>query len=138
MKQGLNVHLYPSDFLHESRIEKIAEVLSSLSIFHAIWLVGIREPHLDPEEAFSEHVRLFRIGRPTMRKSLIAKLTAFIRYYAGTFTLVRGVTTVSPLARGPGWLTWGCSVMVTVRLPCATATRWVDALAPTSTMWAWP
>ena len=39
-----------------------------------------------------------------------------------TFTLVRGTTVVVPSDRGAGWLTSGRSEMVTVRLPCATAT----------------
>ena len=39
-----------------------------------------------------------------------------------TFTLVRGTTTVWPFESGAGWLTCGCSVIVTVRLPCAIAT----------------
>src|SRR6195256_2160791 len=36
--------------------------------------------------------------------------------------LVRGVTTVRPRDSGLGWLTCGLSEIVTVRLPCATAT----------------
>ncbi len=39
-----------------------------------------------------------------------------------TLTPVRGVTTVRPRDSGLGWLTCGLSVIVTVRLPCATAT----------------
>src|SRR5580693_1191760 len=39
-----------------------------------------------------------------------------------TATLVRGVTTVRPRDCGLGWLTCGLSEIVTVRLPCATAT----------------
>src|ERR1700712_5926354 len=39
-----------------------------------------------------------------------------------TPTEVRGVTTVRPRASGLGWLTCGLSEIVTVRLPCATAT----------------
>src|ERR1700722_15608644 len=39
-----------------------------------------------------------------------------------TPTRVRGVTTVWPPANGCAWLTCGVSEMVTVRLPCATAT----------------
>src|SRR6202048_1264135 len=38
-----------------------------------------------------------------------------------TLTLVRGVTTVRPRDIGLGWLTCGLSEIVTVRLPCATA-----------------
>src|SRR5205085_12609678 len=39
-----------------------------------------------------------------------------------TATLLRGVTTVRPRDSGLGWLTCGASEIVTVRLPCATAT----------------
>src|SRR5882757_4418499 len=39
-----------------------------------------------------------------------------------TWTLLRGVTTVRPRDSGLGWLTCGLSEIVTVRLPCATAT----------------
>src|SRR4051794_11485185 len=39
-----------------------------------------------------------------------------------TLTPVRGVTTVRPRDSGLGWLTCGLSEIVTVRLPCATAT----------------
>src|SRR6185503_10547360 len=39
-----------------------------------------------------------------------------------TPTLVRGTTVVRPRASGFGWLTCADSEMVTVRLPCATAT----------------
>ena len=35
---------------------------------------------------------------------------------------VRGTVVVLPRENGAGWLTCGVSVMVTVRLPCATAT----------------
>src|SRR5215475_8828196 len=39
-----------------------------------------------------------------------------------TPTRVRGTTRVCPRASGGGWLTCGVSLIVTVRLPCATAT----------------
>src|SRR5271163_3969141 len=39
-----------------------------------------------------------------------------------TATEDRGTTTVRPRENGPGWLTCGASEIVTVRLPCATAT----------------
>lgn len=37
---GINIHLYPSDFKHESRIEKITNTIDSLGIFDEIKLVG--------------------------------------------------------------------------------------------------
>lgn len=89
MDKGINIHLYPSNFLHESRIEKIADVLGKLALFRAIWLIGVREPDLPAEESFSEIVTLFRLGRPTMRTSLTAKLSAFVRYYIDTLRLLR-------------------------------------------------
>ncbi|MNJ66634.1 hypothetical protein D3C77_627250 [compost metagenome] len=44
-------------------------------------------------------------------------------------TRERGTTAVWPLENGPGWLTIGSSVMVTVRLP------WVTAAGDTLTFW---
>src|SRR5712692_7284831 len=48
--------------------------------------------------------------------------SASLRPSSCTPTRVRGTTTVRPREKGAGWLTCGVSEMVTVRLPCATAT----------------
>jgi glycosyltransferase involved in cell wall biosynthesis len=91
IKPGINVHLYPSDFLHESRIEKISLVLRDLGIFQAIWLVGIATSELPAKEEPNPGVTLYRVGKPTMRRSFIRKMLAFVSYYVSVVCLLRGV-----------------------------------------------
>src|SRR5690242_13964494 len=47
---------------------------------------------------------------------------ASLRPSSCTPTRVRGTVVVRPRESGAGWLTWAASEIVTVRLPCATAT----------------
>ncbi len=88
---GINVHLYPSDFLHESRIEKISLVLRDLGLFQAVWLVGVATDGLPAKEEPNPGVTLHRVGRPTMRRSFVRKMLAFVSYYLSVIALVRGV-----------------------------------------------
>ena len=88
---GINVHLYPSDFLHESRIEKISLVLRDLGLFQAIWLVGIATDGLPSREEPNPGVTLHRVGQPTMRRSFVRKMLAFVSYYLSVISLLRGV-----------------------------------------------
>ena len=46
----INVHLYPSAFLNESRILREADSLSRLTLFERIDLVGIGQEGLAPVE----------------------------------------------------------------------------------------
>ena len=90
MSESINIHLYPSNFLHESRIEKIVEVIESLSIFNSIWLLGVYEPGLERKKCLSENITLYRLGSATMRRSLFLKLIAFFHYYFRIILLLRG------------------------------------------------
>ena len=47
---------------------------------------------------------------------------------------MRGTTRVRPRENGAGWLTCGVSVIVTVRLPCATATMETRTSRPITMM----
>ena len=38
-----NIHLYPSDFKHETRIEKEAKAIKKLNYFNKIFLLGMGE-----------------------------------------------------------------------------------------------
>lgn len=89
MSESINIHLYPSNFLYESRIEKIVEVIESLSIFNAIWLIGIYEPGLQKKECLSGRITLYRVGRATIRQSLLLKIIAFFHYYFRIILLLR-------------------------------------------------
>ena len=54
--------------------------------------------------------------------------------WSSTSMLVRGTSTVRPSASGLGCETWGVSVIRTVRLPCATATRLILTFSPMTMM----
>lgn len=90
MSKSINIHLYPSNFLHESRIEKIVEVIESLSIFNSIWLLGVYEPGLERKKCLSDSITLHRLGRSTIRRSLFLKSIAFFHYYFKIILLLRG------------------------------------------------
>lgn len=85
---GINLHLYPSDFMHESRIDKISIALRDLGIFQSIWLVGIATDRLPAKEELNPGVTLFRVGRSTMRQSFFGKMIAFVNYYISVIVLI--------------------------------------------------
>lgn len=88
---GINVHLYPSDLLHESRIEKISGVLRDIGLFKEIWLVGIAKNGLPSRETSNRGIVLYRVGWSTMQRSFILKMLAFLGYYISVINLLRGV-----------------------------------------------
>jgi glycosyltransferase involved in cell wall biosynthesis len=57
-----NVHLYPSNFCHESRILKEAATLSSMLGFKTVDLVGVSDGYLPSRQAISDRVTLYRLG----------------------------------------------------------------------------
>lgn len=118
-KSGINIHLYPSNFLHESRIEKIATALRVNEIFKSIWLIGVAEGRLPRRETFGDGIDIIRVGRQTMRRSIVVKLVAFLQYYLDVIYLLRKETiacvnahsiSVLPLAIFLRWYK-GCTVI---------------------------
>jgi glycosyltransferase involved in cell wall biosynthesis len=59
----INIHLYPSAFLNESRILREAGSLSRLALFDRIDLVGVGQDALPPVEDVQEDIRIVRIGQ---------------------------------------------------------------------------
>jgi glycosyltransferase involved in cell wall biosynthesis len=60
----INIHLYPSPFLNESRILREAASLSRLALFDRIDLVGLGQEDLPATEDVQPDIRIVRIGRP--------------------------------------------------------------------------
>jgi glycosyltransferase involved in cell wall biosynthesis len=58
----INIHLYPSPFLNESRILKEAFSIADLVIFQEIHLVGISQMGLSPVENVAENINIYRVG----------------------------------------------------------------------------
>lgn len=59
----LNLHLYPSPFLHESRILREAGTLSQLALFDRIDLVGVGQEGLPAVERVHDDIRIVRLER---------------------------------------------------------------------------
>lgn len=59
----INIHLYPSAFLNESRILREAGSLSQLALFERIDLVGVGEEGLAPVEKLQDNISIVRLGQ---------------------------------------------------------------------------
>ena len=59
----INIHLYPSPFLNESRILREAGSLSRLALFDRIDLVGIGQEGLRCVESVQDDIRIVRLAR---------------------------------------------------------------------------
>lgn len=59
----INIHLYPSPFLNESRILREANSLSRLMLFDRIDLVGIAHEGEAPTEELQRDIKIVRVGR---------------------------------------------------------------------------
>lgn len=59
----INIHLYPSVFLNESRILREARSLSRLALFERIDLIGVGQKGLAPVQAVQDDIRIVRIGQ---------------------------------------------------------------------------
>ena len=59
----INIHLYPSPFLNESRILREACTLSRLALFDRIDLVGVGREGLPALEELQDNIRIVRVGQ---------------------------------------------------------------------------
>lgn len=79
---GLNLHVYPSDMLRESRIYRISAVLQESGLFSATHLVGIVGDQTPGESPFGSGRVIVRLGDPSNAgKSLLGT----VRSRAGWF-----------------------------------------------------
>lgn len=71
----INIHLYPSPFLNESRILREAGSLARLGLFDRIDLIGVRQEGLPVIENVQDGIRILRIGqRDDSRSSMAGKI----------------------------------------------------------------
>lgn len=72
----INIHLYPSPFLTESRILREAGSLSRLGLFERIELVGVGQEQLPGSERVQEDIRIVRLARRGAGGSMLGKIGA--------------------------------------------------------------
>lgn len=74
----INVHLYPSPFLNESRIQREATSLARLGLFDHIELVGIGQPGLRASESSGNGIKIVRIGEYGSNMSTAQKVAKIL------------------------------------------------------------
>lgn len=70
----INIHLYPSPFLNESRILREASSLARLDLFDRIDLVGVGQDELPDNEHVQNRIRILRVGQRDNLKSVASKI----------------------------------------------------------------
>ncbi|HON34189.1 MAG: glycosyltransferase [Thermovirgaceae bacterium] len=99
MFEGVNVHIYPSPIISESRIFKITKALISNNVFPQIAIIGTWCPGLPEKEQLDERRIIIRIkGRPpffrSMGRSFLGKVLFFSRWYLQVLFLLRSMTVI--------------------------------------------
>lgn len=84
----INLHLYPSPFLNESRILREASSLSRLALFDRIDLVGTGQDGLAGIEHVRHDTRIVRVGR-RRNGALIGKLAGTAKWSQAVWQLYR-------------------------------------------------
>ncbi len=82
---SINVHIYPSSFKNESRIEKQAVSISNMGIFDSVLLIGAGKGAWDLREGVS--VRL--LGSDNVLGTLSEKIKRFIGWYKSVYSYLK-------------------------------------------------
>lgn len=87
----INIHLYPSQFLNESRILREARTLAKLELFDRIDLIGAGGAGLASEEKLDRVIRIRRIGSRRDDANLAGKVGAAVRWSRSIYREYRKV-----------------------------------------------
>lgn len=90
MSHGLNIHLYPSAFVNESRILKITKALADAGHFDHITMIGVTSEGLPDVEAIDAQRTIQRLRRTDNNESLPSKIVGTLRWYLAVWKFLRG------------------------------------------------
>lgn len=86
----INVHLYPSDFSCETRIEKQAKSINKLGLFNQIFLIGLSTKNNTFNQwPIDETVSVRLVGQRFLNFSIFGKILSIASYYIETYRLVK-------------------------------------------------
>lgn len=85
----LNIHLYPSSLMHETRIDKIVRSIDGLKKYTQIWVIGINNGGLPSNEVRGGGINYIRITSSNRFNGLIGKIMRFVSYYIETVRMLR-------------------------------------------------
>ena len=104
----INLHLYPSQLLNESRILREAMSISSFDVFESIELVGTGGEGLAREQGISDRIRIRRFGTAREDRGLIAKVLSALRWCFEVFRHYRGASVACVNCHSVATLPLGC------------------------------
>ena len=86
----INIHLYPSDFSCETRIEKQAKSINKIGFFTKIFLIGLA-PQMNNLNQWSidDTVSVRLVGQRFSNFSIFGKILSIASYYIETYRLVK-------------------------------------------------
>lgn len=84
----MNVHIYPSNFKNESRIEKQAQSISKLGLFNKILLLGAGES--TQPKVLGNDVEVVLLGEDNRPASILGKVKRFIKWYGEIVKYLKG------------------------------------------------
>ena len=88
----MNIHLYPSSFKNESRIEKLSLSISKCNIFKSIILIGTNEHGIPSNRNIARNVEVKLFGITNSHYKIFGKVLVFILWY---FAVLRHLRTKS-------------------------------------------
>ena len=77
----INIHLYPSSFQNESRIEKIAHSIEKCKIFTDIVLIGTKESGIELTRKVGKNTEIKLFGISNLNYGIFYKIFVFICWY---------------------------------------------------------
>ena len=84
-----NIHLYPSSFENESRIEKQVSSLSNAGLFDSICLIGCGKSKPSSRVGGPQNIKLYLIKKENKKPGIHSKIVVFFHYYLGVMRITR-------------------------------------------------
>ena len=89
MKNGINLHVYPSQMTHESRILKESKCICDLDLFERIVLVGMWREGLKENEDLGDGRVIWRVKTKTSKLRLPFRLSRIINLWEWKWRILR-------------------------------------------------
>lgn len=84
----INIHIYPSNLVYETRMRRTAATIVEGGFFDAVWLVGTHDPGLPRTELTTEGFCVKRIGARYRGSSFLVKVINSLIFYFSTIQLI--------------------------------------------------
>jgi len=85
--RNINIHVYPSDMKHESRILRETKFISELNIVNSIIIIGIHKDDLDEYTQIDDAIRIWRVVLRTrlLPNNIIGKIIKYTEWILKIF-----------------------------------------------------